>query len=53
MAVDRLGHVAIRVADMDRAKGFYLGLGMELVWDAEDWAYLSAGADGLALLGPN
>jgi len=26
---------------------------MELVWDASDWAYLMAGGDGLALLGPN
>ena len=53
LAVNRLGHVAIRVADMERAKAFYLSLGMTLVWDAEDWAYLGAGADGLALLGPN
>ena len=53
LAVNRLGHVAIRVADMERAKAFYLSLGMTLVWDAEDWAYLGAGSDGLALLGPN
>ncbi|WP_399218999.1 VOC family protein, partial [Synechococcus sp. Cruz CV12-2-Slac-r] len=49
MGVERLGHVAIRVADMARAKSFYLSLGMQLVWDASDWAYLTAGADGLAL----
>ena len=53
MAVNRLGHVAIRVDDMERAKAFYLGLGMRLIWDAEDWAYLGAGNEGLALLGPN
>ena len=52
MGVERLGHVAIRVADIARAKSFYLSLGMQLVWDASDWAYLTAGADGLALLGP-
>ena len=23
------------------------------IWDAEDWAYLGAGKEGLALLGPN
>ncbi len=46
MGVERLGHVAIRVADMARAKSFYLSLGMQLVWDASDWAYLTAGADG-------
>ena len=39
---------------MDRAKCFYLGLGMKMVWEAQDWCYLEAGSgkDGLALLGP-
>ena len=32
-AVQRLGHVAIRVSDMDRAVGFYTALGMRLVWE--------------------
>ena len=52
--VDRLGHVAIRVDDVERAMTFYKGLGMRLVWQAEDWCYLEAGdtRDGLALLGP-
>ncbi len=52
--VRRLGHVAIRVHDVDRAKTFYLGLGMKLIWDAPDWCYLEVGSgnDGLALLGP-
>ena len=52
--VHRLGHVAIRVDDVDRAKCFYLSLGMKLVWDDPDWCYLEAGEsrDGLALLGP-
>ncbi len=52
--VQRLGHIAIRVEDIDRAKSFYIGLGMNLVWDDDDWCYLEAGSgkDGLALLGP-
>ena len=52
--VDRLGHVAIRVDDVERAVTFYKGLGMRLVWQADDWCYLEAGdtRDGLALLGP-
>tara|TARA_B100000700_G_C14981158_1_gene826479 strand:- start:801 stop:1217 length:417 start_codon:yes stop_codon:yes gene_type:complete len=52
--VQRLGHIAIRVQDVDRAKSFYLSLGMKLVWDDPDWCYLEAGSgkDGLALLGP-
>ncbi len=54
ISVKRLGHIAIRVKDMTRAKSFYLSLGMILVWEAEDWCYLEAGPgrDGLALLGP-
>ncbi len=53
-AVKRLGHIAIRVSDINRAKSFYLSLGMKLIWDDEDWCYLEAGPgkDGLALLGP-
>lgn len=53
--VERLGHVAIRVEDMDRAVAFYSRLGMEMVWKADDWCYLEAtkSRDGLALLGPN
>ena len=52
--VHRLGHVAIRVDDVSRAKSFYMSLGMKLVWDDTDWCYLEAGEsrDGLALLGP-
>ena len=52
--VQRLGHVAIRVKDVERAKLFYINLGMKLVWDDEDWCYLEVepGKDGLALLGP-
>ncbi len=52
--VQRLGHVAVRVKDVERAKSFYLGLGMRLIWDDPDWCYLEAGSgkDGLALLGP-
>ncbi|MGB1196603.1 MAG: VOC family protein [Synechococcus sp.] len=53
--VERLGHVAIRVEDMDRAVAFYSQLGMEMVWNADDWCYMEAAKsrDGLALLGPN
>ena len=52
--VQRLGHTAIRVKDLQRAKVFYLNLGMKLVWDDSDWCYLEIGPgkDGLALLGP-
>ncbi|QNI68701.1 glyoxalase/Bleomycin resistance /Dioxygenase superfamily protein [Synechococcus sp. BMK-MC-1] len=53
--MERLGHVAIRVEDMDRAVAFYSQLGMEMVWNADDWCYMEAAKsrDGLALLGPN
>jgi len=52
--VQKIGHIAIRVQDIDRAKSFYKGLGMNLVWEDDDWCYLEAGneRDGLALLGP-
>ena len=53
--VQRIGHIAIRVKDVERAKSFYMSLGMNLVWDDKDWCYLEVGPgrDGLALLGPN
>ena len=52
--VHRLGHVALRVQDMERAKAFYLGLGLRLTWDAPDWAYLEwpNSHTGIALLSP-
>ncbi len=52
--VKRLGHVAIRVKDVERARDFYVALGMTLVWQDADWCYLEVGPgkDGLALLGP-
>ncbi|MCP9931995.1 VOC family protein [Cyanobium sp. AMD-g] len=51
----RLGHVAVRVQDMERAKRFYEGLGLRLTWDAQDWAYMQspANGDGIALLSPS
>jgi catechol 2,3-dioxygenase-like lactoylglutathione lyase family enzyme len=52
MQLKRLGHVAIRVRDLDEAAQFYKNLGLDLVWKDADWAYLKAGEDGLALLGP-
>lgn len=54
-AVHRLGHVALRVTDMERAKAFYAALGLQLTWDAADWAYLQSPVtgDGVALLSPD
>ena len=53
--VQRIGHIALRVENLDRAKSFYMKLGMQLIWDVKDWCYLEAGQgkDGLALLGPS
>jgi catechol 2,3-dioxygenase-like lactoylglutathione lyase family enzyme len=48
----RLGHVAVRVQDIPTAITFYQSLGMEVAWQDPDWAYVKAGEDGLALLGP-
>ena len=55
IGVQRIGHIALRVKNLDRAKSFYLNLGMKLIWDDNDWCYLEAGQgkDGLALLGPS
>ena len=52
MNLNRLGHVAICVNDIDSSAAFYQNLGMDLVWKDTDWAYLKAGEDGLALLSP-
>lgn len=52
MELKRLGHVAICVPDIAAAASFYQSLGMNLVWQDSDWAYLKAGNDGLALLSP-
>lgn len=40
---------------MERAKAFYTALGLELTWDATDWAYLQSPltGDGVALLSPD
>ena len=53
--VHRLGHVALRVEDMARAKAFYTALGLRLTWDGADWAYLQSPltGDGVALLSPD
>jgi catechol 2,3-dioxygenase-like lactoylglutathione lyase family enzyme len=53
MKLNRMGHVAICVKDIPQAINFYRELGMELAWQDQDWAYLKAGQDGLALLGPD
>ena len=52
MSLPGLGHVAVRVKDIPTALEFYRQLGMSVVWEDSDWAYLKAGDDGLALLGP-
>ena len=51
----RLGHVALRVQDMERAKAFYAALGLRLTWEAADWCYLQwpASGEGIALLSPD
>ena len=53
--VQRIGHIALRVENLERGKSFYWSLGMCLIWDDKDWCYLEAGKgkDGLALLGPS
>ena len=48
-SVHRLGHVAIRVEDVNRAKSFYMSLGMKLIWDDTDWCYLEAGGNNARL----
>ena len=50
----RLGHVALRVQNMERAVAFYRGLGLRLTWQADDWAYLQwpGSGEGSALLSP-
>jgi catechol 2,3-dioxygenase-like lactoylglutathione lyase family enzyme len=53
ISLKRLGHVAICVQDIPKSVAFYQNLGMELAWQDRDWAYLKAGSDGLALLGPD
>jgi catechol 2,3-dioxygenase-like lactoylglutathione lyase family enzyme len=52
MKLKRLGHVAICVQNVEHSAKFYQDLGMILVWKDDDWAYLKAGDDGLALLSP-
>ena len=51
----RIGHIALKVKDLQRSKAFYQDLGMKLIWDDKDWCYLEVGRakDGLALLGPS
>jgi catechol 2,3-dioxygenase-like lactoylglutathione lyase family enzyme len=53
MKPKRLGHVAICVQDIAKAVEFYKSLGMEVAWQDQDWAYVKAGEDGLALLSPD
>ena len=53
MQMKRLGHVAVCVEDIPKAVQFYQNLGMKVVWQDSDWAYLKAGNDGLALMSPD
>ena len=50
----RLGHVALRVQNMERAVAFYRGLGLRLTWQDDEWAYLQwpGSGEGIALLSP-
>ncbi|MBV9463426.1 MAG: VOC family protein [Verrucomicrobiae bacterium] len=54
---ERMGHVAIQVADVERAAKFYRDvLGLEPAWKVDpDWTILTCGRDDLALIrkGPN
>ena len=43
----KLGHVAIRVKDMDRAVAYYMSLGFKCEWESDDWSYFE---EGIALL---
>ena len=45
----QLGHVAVRVKDMDRAVAYYMSLGFNCEWESDDWSYFE---EGIALLGP-
>ena len=45
----KLGHVAVRVKDMDRAVAYYMSLGFHCDWESDDWSYFE---EGIALLGP-
>ena len=45
----KLGHVAVRVKDMDRAVSYYMSLGFNCEWESDDWSYFE---EGIALLGP-
>jgi len=49
MTIGKLGHVAVRVKDMDRAVAYYMSLGFNCEWESEDWSYFE---EGIALLGP-
>ena len=47
--IGKLGHVAVRVKDMDRAVAYYMSLGFNCEWESDDWSYFE---EGIALLGP-
>ena len=47
--IGKLGHVAVRGKDMDRAVSYYMSLGFNCEWESDDWSYFE---EGIALLGP-
>ena len=49
MTIGKLGHVAVKVKDMDRAVAYYMSLGFNCEWESDDWSYFE---EGIALLGP-
>ena len=49
MMIGKLGHVAVRVKDMDRAVAYYMSIGFNCEWESDDWSYFE---EGIALLGP-
>lgn len=49
--VRRMGHVALRVKDVQASLEFYKNLGLEPVWSKDtDWGMLRLGQDDLALI---
>ncbi len=49
--VRRMGHVALRVKDVQKSLEFYQQLGLEPVWNKDtDWGMLRLGQDDLALI---
>ena len=39
MTTGKLGHVAVRVKDMDRALAYYMSIVFNCEWESDDWSY--------------